>query len=106
MRRMKGLPIYLRKPIRDLLAAGGRISRDGNQVLIEGPLALADAVRTHADELARYVVPSVDAKEAELVRSLLADAGAAVAYIIRSGRSPAGGGRDRRWRPGCRWPGF
>ena len=79
---VKGLPIYLRKPIRDLLAAGGRISRDGNQVLIEGPLALADAVRTHAGELARYVVPSVDVKEAELVRSLLADAGAAVAYII------------------------
>ena len=32
-------------------------------------------------ELERYVVPSVGADEAELVRSLLADAGAAVAYV-------------------------
>ena len=38
-------------------------------------------MRAHAEELAQYVVPSVSADEAELVRSLLADAGASVAYI-------------------------
>ena len=75
------LPIHLRKPIRDLMAAGGRVARDGNHVLIDGPTAPADAVRAHTEELVRYVVPSVGAEEAELVRELLADAGASVAYV-------------------------
>ena len=83
--RAKGLPMHLRRPIRDLIAAGGSVARDGNHVLIEGPQALADAVRARAAELAQYVVPSVGADEAELVRELLADAGAAVAYITRPG---------------------
>ena len=42
---------------------------------------MADALRAHAEQLAQHVVPSVGADEAELVRSLLADAGASVAYI-------------------------
>ena len=57
------------------------MTRDGNRLSIDGPAAAADAVRAHAEELARYVVPSVTAEEAELVRSLLADAGAGVAYV-------------------------
>ena len=65
---MNGLPRHLRKPIRDLLAAGGRVARDGSHVLIDGPTALAEAVRAHTEELVRYVVPSVGADEAELVR--------------------------------------
>ena len=78
---MNGLPIHLRKAVRDLLAAGGRVARDGNRLLIDGPAAAADAVRAHAEELVQYVIPSVTAEEAELVRGLLADAGAGVAYV-------------------------
>ena len=74
-------PRHLRKPLLDLLAAGGCVARDGSRVLIDGPPALADALRAHAEQLAQHVVPSVGADEAELVRSLLADAGASVAYI-------------------------
>ena len=76
---VSGLPMHLRKPIRDLLAAGGRVTRDGNHLSIEAPAAAADAVHAHTEELARYVIPAVTAEEAELVRSLLADAD--VAYI-------------------------
>jgi DNA polymerase I-like protein with 3'-5' exonuclease and polymerase domains len=79
--RMNGLPLHLRNPLRDLIAAGGRVARDGNRLMIEGPAAAADAVRAHTNELARQVIPSVGAEQAELVRSLLADAGAAIAYI-------------------------
>ena len=78
---MNGLPGHLRKPLRDLIAAGGRVARDGNCLSIDGPAAAADAVRAHAEELAQYVVPAVTAEEAELVRGLLADASAGVAYI-------------------------
>ena len=78
---MTDLPRDLRKPLLDLLAAGGRVARDGSRVLIDGPPALADALRAHAEQLAQHVVPSVSADEAELVRSLLVDAGASVAYI-------------------------
>ena len=78
---MNGLPGHLRKPIRDLVAAGGSVARDGNLLSIDGPAAAADAVRAHAEELVRYVIPSVTADEAELVRSLLADAGAGVVYV-------------------------
>lgn len=81
---MNGLPRHLRKPLRDLLAAGGCVARDGSRVLIDGPPALADAVRAHTEELVRYVVPSVSAEEAEIVRDLLADAGTSVAYITSS----------------------
>src|SRR6478735_3581772 len=75
------LPKHLRKPILDLLAAGGGVAREGSRVLIDGPRQLADAVRAHAHELTQHVVPSVSADEAELVRSLLSDAGASVTYI-------------------------
>ena len=75
------MPIHLRKALQALLPAGGAVARDGNQVLVEGPAALVEAVRAHIAGLERYVVPSVGADEAELVRSLLADAGAAVAYV-------------------------
>ena len=64
-----GLPIHLRKSVRALLAAGGAVARDGAKVLIDGPMAPAAAARAYAEELAQYVVPSVDAAEAELVRS-------------------------------------
>lgn len=74
-------PKHLRKPLLDLLAAGGSVARDGGRVLIDGPPALADALSPHAEQLAQHLVPSVSADEAELVRSLLADAGASVAYI-------------------------
>jgi DNA polymerase I len=74
-------PRHLRNPLLELLAAGGCVARDGNRVLIDGPPALANALRAHAEELAKHVVPSVGADEAELVCSLLADAGASVAYI-------------------------
>ena len=76
-----GLPVHLRKAVRDLLAVGGGVARDGSRVLIDGPEAMAEAIRAHAEELAQYVVPSVSANDAELVRELLADAGAAIAYI-------------------------
>ena len=74
-------PRYLRKPLLELLAAGGTVTRDGSHVLIDGPAALANAVRTHDKQLAQHVVPSVSADEAELVRGLLAEAGASVTYL-------------------------
>src|SRR5438552_563250 len=74
-------PRHLRKPLLELLAAGGSMTRDGSHVLIDGPAALADAVRAHAEELGQHVVPSVGVDEAELVRSLLNEAGACVAYL-------------------------
>ena len=75
------LPNHLRLPLRVLIAAGGSVARDGSSMLIDGLPTLADAVRAHAGELVQYVVPSVGAEQAEFVRELLADAGAAVAYI-------------------------
>ena len=78
---MNDLPSHLRKAVRDLSAAGGCVTRDGNCLSIDGPAAAADAVRAHAEELVRYVIPTVTAEEVELVRSLLADASAGVAYI-------------------------
>ena len=65
---MNGMSMHLRKPLRALLAAGGRVTRDGNHLSIDGPAAAADAVRIYAEELTRYVIPSVNAEEAELVR--------------------------------------
>jgi len=75
------LPRHLRKPILDLLAAGGCVARDGSRMLIDGPPPFADALQGYTEQLAQHVMPSVSADEAELVHSLLADAGASVAYI-------------------------
>ena len=80
-------PRNLRKPLLELLAAGGSVARDGNRVLIDGPPALSNVLRAHAEELAQHVVPSVGAEETELVRSLLADAGVTVAYITSPGEA-------------------
>jgi hypothetical protein len=77
--------------VRDLVAAGGRISRDSATVVLDGPAEVADALRAHVAELATYIVPSVTPDDAALVRGLLADAGASVAYIT-----------DPRGRPRCR----
>jgi hypothetical protein len=41
---MTDFPSNLRKPLVDLLAAGGCVARDGNRVLVDGPQALADAL--------------------------------------------------------------
>ena len=71
----------LRKQIRDLLAAGGQISRDGATVVVEGPPQVADTLRAEAEQLAASIMPSVTADDAALVRSLLEDAGVSVAYI-------------------------
>jgi len=71
----------LRKLIRDLHAAGGQITREGATVVIDGPPEVVDALRAQANQLATYIVPSVMPNDAALVRSLLADAGASVAYI-------------------------
>ena len=71
----------LRKQIRDLLAAGGQISRDGATVVVDGPPEVADSLRAEADQLATSIVPSVTPDDAALVRSLLDDAGVSVAYI-------------------------
>jgi DNA polymerase I len=79
------MPIHLRKAVRDLMAAGGRVARDGNRLLIDGPAVAADAARAHAQELKQWVMPSIDADEANLVRALLADAGASVAYVTAPG---------------------
>jgi hypothetical protein len=78
---MNDLPRYLRKPLRDLLAAGGGVARDRTGLLVDGPQKAADTVRALAEELAQYVVPSVSDGEAELVRELLADAGASIVYV-------------------------
>jgi DNA polymerase I len=83
---VNGLPIHLRKPLRALIAAGGCVARDGTHVLIDGPEAMAGAVRAQIEELARHIIPSVGAEEAGLVRDLLADAGAhVVVYVTAPG---------------------
>ena len=71
----------LRKQIRNLLAAGGQISREGATLVVDGPPQVADTLRAEADRLATSIVPSVTADDAALVRSLLDDAGVSVAYI-------------------------
>ena len=75
------MPLALRRLVRDLLAVGGRITRDSATVMVDGPPDVADALRSHVTELATYIVPSVTPDDAALVRGLLADAGASVAYI-------------------------
>ena len=52
-------PRQSRKPLLDLVAAGGYVARAGNRVLIDGPPALADTLRAHTEELAQHVVPSL-----------------------------------------------
>jgi DNA polymerase-1 len=74
-------PRVLRMLVRDFLGAGGRITRDGVAVVIHGPPEIADAFRAQAGGLVKYLVPSVTPEDASLVRSLLTDAGADVAYI-------------------------
>ncbi len=76
-------PPHLRKLICALAAAGGYVMRDGERVLIEGPAEAAEPLRAHVAELAAHVVPSVTPSEAAVVRGVLADAGASVAYIIQ-----------------------
>ena len=77
-------PIHLRKLVRNLLAAGGRVTRDGDNVVIDGPEAAMPAVvalRAHADELATYIVPLVTPEEAAAVRGILDDAGVSISYV-------------------------
>jgi hypothetical protein len=81
MGKSTALPSTLRSLVRDLVAAGGRITRDGITVTVDGSAEIAGALRSHVAELATYIVPSVTPDEAALVRGLLADAGASVAYI-------------------------
>jgi hypothetical protein len=75
------LPNHLRLPLRALIAGGGSVARHGSGILIDGPPSLTSALHAHIDELTQHVVPSVGAEQAGLIRELLADAGAAVAYI-------------------------
>jgi CheY-like chemotaxis protein len=74
-------PPALRRQVRDLIAIGGRITRDGVTVVVDGPAEVAGALRTETDQLATYIVPSVTPDDAALVRNLLTDAGASVAYV-------------------------
>ncbi len=74
-------PPALCKQIRNLLAAGGQISREGATLVVDGPPQVADALRAEAERLATSIIPSVTADDAALVRSLLEDAGVSVAYI-------------------------
>ena len=74
-------PPALRHQVRNLMASGGRITRDGVTVAVDGPAEIAGALRSHVIELSTYIVPSVTPDDAALVRGLLADAGASVAYI-------------------------
>jgi hypothetical protein len=78
MSKSTALPSTLRSLVRDLLAAGGRITRDGGAVTVDGSAEIAGALRSHVTELATYIVPSVTPDDAALVRGLLADVGASV----------------------------
>jgi hypothetical protein len=75
------LPPALRRQVRDLIAIGGRITRDGVTVVVDGPAQAAGALRTETDQLATYIVPSVTPDDAALVRDLLTDAGMSIAYV-------------------------
>ncbi len=84
MRKPKEFPVHLRKVMRDLLAVGGRIARDGSNLLIDGPPAAAAsiaALHAHVGELAAHLVPSVTPEDAAMTRELLADAGARIEYV-------------------------
>ena len=59
----------LRKQIRDLLAAGGQISREGATVVVDGPREVADALLADDDQLATSIVPSVTPDDAVHVRN-------------------------------------
>ena len=71
----------LRKQIRNLLAAGGQISREGATVVVDGPSEVAETLRAEADRLATSIVPSVTPDDAALVRSLLDNTGVSIAYV-------------------------
>lgn len=80
-----GFPQHLRRLVCDLLAAGGRVTRDGLNVFVDGPekaLPAIIALRARADELAANIIPSVTPEEAAVTRELLADAGAEIAYVV------------------------
>ena len=81
-------PPALCKQIRNLLAAGGQISREGATLVVDGPPQVADALRAEAERLATSIIPSVTADDAALVRSLLEDAGVSVAYITDPAARP------------------
>ena len=51
------LPRHLRLPNRDLIAAGGSVARDGDRVLIDGPLSLTSTLYAHVDELQAVLRP-------------------------------------------------
>jgi hypothetical protein len=74
-------PPALRKQICDLLAAGGQISREGATVVVDGPREVAAALLAAGDQLDTSIVPSVTPDGAALVRNLLAEVGASIAYI-------------------------
>ena len=60
----------LRRQVRDLIAIGGRITRDGVTVLVDGPPEIAGALRTKTHQLATYIAPSVTPDDAALVRNV------------------------------------
>jgi hypothetical protein len=64
MRRSSELPFALRRLVRDLLAAGGRITRDSATLMVDGPPEVADPLRAHVAELATDIVPSVTLDDA------------------------------------------
>jgi hypothetical protein len=70
-------PPALRRQVRDLIAIGGRITRDGVTVVVDGPPEVAGALRTETDQLATYIVPSVTPDDAALVRNYVTGPAAA-----------------------------
>ena len=81
MPRPIDLPPALRQQVRDLMAGGGRITRDGVIVTVDGPAEIAGALRTEINQLAALLVPSVAPDDAVLVRELLTEAGTSIAYV-------------------------
>jgi hypothetical protein len=81
-------PPALRRQVRDLIAIGGRITRDGITVLVDGLPEMAGALRTETQQLAAYIVPAVAPDDAALVRSLLTDAGTSVVYVTDPAAAP------------------
>jgi DNA polymerase-1 len=74
----------LRRQVRDLIAIGGRITRDGVTVVVDGPPEMAGALRAETHQLAAYIVPAVAPDDAALVRNLLTDAGTSIAYVAEA----------------------
>jgi DNA polymerase-1 len=74
-------PPALRQQVRNLMASGGRITRDGVIVTVDGPAEIACALRTESHRLVALLVPSVAPDDALLVRELLTAAGTSIAYV-------------------------